>query len=194
MTVFEKLSIRSQLKCELCAGENLLDVYEIPPMRKADEMTAILACQTCIEQIENPELIKAEHWRCLNKSMWSEFAPVQVMVYRLLNLLREELWARELLEQLYLDESLVGFAMAGLPTEKEKEGEVAIVTFDSNGTRLNEGDSVTLIKDLDVKGANFTAKRGTLVKNIALTNNPKHVEGKVNGIQIVLVAAYLKKV
>lgn len=126
--------------------------------------------------------------------MWSEFAPVQVMVYRLLNLLREELWARELLEQLYLDESLVGFAMAGLPTEKEKEGEVAIVTFDSNGTRLNEGDSVTLIKDLDVKGANFTAKRGTLVKNIALTNNPKHVEGKVNGIQIVLVAAYLKKV
>ena len=59
---------------------------------------------------------------------------------------------------------------------------------------MAEGDSVTLIKDLDVKGGGFTAKRGTLVKNISLTNNPKHIEGKVNGIQIVLVAAFLKKV
>ena len=42
-------------------------------------------------------------------------------------------------------------------------------------------------------GAGFTAKRGTLVKGIRLTNNPLHIEGKVNGVQIVLVAAYLKK-
>ena len=46
---------------------------------------------------------------------------------------------------------------------------------------------------LDVKGGGFTAKRGTLVRNISLTNNPKHIKGKVNGIQIVLVAAFLKK-
>ncbi|MNH11503.1 hypothetical protein D3C79_710190 [compost metagenome] len=66
-------------------------------------------------------------------------------------------------------------------------------TVDSNGAVLQEGDSVTLIKDLDVKGGGFTAKRGTLVKGIRLTNNPLHIEGKVNGVQIVLVAAYLKK-
>ena len=52
---------------------------------------------------------------------------------------------------------------------------------------------MTLIKDLVVKGGGFTAKRGTLVKNIALTSNPKHVEGRVNGTVIVLVAAFLKK-
>jgi protein PhnA len=67
-------------------------------------------------------------------------------------------------------------------------------TLDSNGTQLLEGDTITLIKDLDVKGAGFTAKRGTVVKNIALTENPKHIEGRVNGVRIVLVANFLKKV
>ena len=51
-----------------------------------------------------------------------------------------------------------------------------------------------LIKDLDVKGAGFTAKRGTLVKNIKLTENPEHIEGRVNGIGIVLVSKFMKKV
>ena len=70
---------------------------------------------------------------------------------------------------------------------------VTEITKDSNGTQLNDGDAVTLIKDLKVKGTSVTLKRGTLVKGIRLTNNPLHIEGKVNGVQIVLVAAYLKK-
>ncbi|PIR17599.1 MAG: PhnA domain protein, partial [Elusimicrobia bacterium CG11_big_fil_rev_8_21_14_0_20_64_6] len=64
---------------------------------------------------------------------------------------------------------------------------------DSNGNILSEGDTVTLIKDLNVKGANFTAKRGTIVRKIALTDNPEQIEGKVNGTQIVLLTKYLKK-
>ena len=71
----------------------------------------------------------------------------------------------------------------------EREGP----TRDSNGAELHDGDDVTLIKDLKVKGANFTAKQGTLVRGISLTDNPEHIEGKVNGTRIVLVAAYLKK-
>lgn len=67
------------------------------------------------------------------------------------------------------------------------------VTRDSNGNALADGDTVTLIKDLDVKGMNFTAKRGTVVKNITLTSNPEHIEGKVNGTTIVLVTRFLKK-
>ena len=51
----------------------------------------------------------------------------------------------------------------------------------------------TEIKDLVVKGANFTAKRGTMVKNISLTSNPEHIEGRVNGTRIVLVSAFMKK-
>ena len=105
--------------------------------------------------------------------------------------LKNEAWARDLLDQMYLDDTLKEIALAGVPNASDSNSEAP--TLDSNGTRLADGDSVTLIKDLDVKGGGFTAKRGTLVKNIKLTDNPKHIEGRVNGIQIVLVAAYLKK-
>jgi protein PhnA len=69
----------------------------------------------------------------------------------------------------------------------------AIKTFDSNGIELKDGDSVQIIKDLDVKGAGFVAKRGTLVKNITLTSNPEHIEGKVNKTKLVLKTCFLKK-
>lgn len=64
---------------------------------------------------------------------------------------------------------------------------------DSNGTLLNDGDSVTLIKDLKVKGSSAVLKRGTLVKNIALTDNDEEVEGRVNKVQMVLRTEFLKK-
>jgi protein PhnA len=192
MSLIDQLIARAHSKCELCTNTHDLTLYEIPPVKKKDENTALIICATCREQIENPEKIDANHWRCLNESMWSEFLPVQVMAFRMLTQLENETWAQELLEQLYLDESILEWAKAGLPEKEEVDSSAP--TLDSNGTRLLEGDSVTLIKDLDVKGAGFTAKRGTLVKNIGLTNNPKHIEGKVNGIQIVLVANFLKKV
>ena len=66
-------------------------------------------------------------------------------------------------------------------------------TVDSNGAPLADGDSVTLIKDLDVKGTSFVAKRGTLVKGVRLTDNPEHVEGRVNKVSIVLKTCFLKK-
>ena len=64
---------------------------------------------------------------------------------------------------------------------------------DSNGALLAEGDSVTLIKDLKVKGSSLTLKRGTLVKNIRLTNSPSEVEGRAGGSTMVLKTAFLKK-
>ena len=65
---------------------------------------------------------------------------------------------------------------------------------DSNGVVLEVGDTVTLIKDLDVKGANFTAKRGTAVRGISLVaDNPEHIEGRVNGQQIVILTKFVKK-
>ena len=64
---------------------------------------------------------------------------------------------------------------------------------DSNGTPLNEGDSVTLIKDLKVKGSSLHLKRGKIVKNIRLTSNDEEIEARVDGSQIVLKAAFLKK-
>lgn len=65
---------------------------------------------------------------------------------------------------------------------------------DSNGNILNEGDNVTLIKDLKVKGSSVTLKRGTSVKKIRLTDDPSEVDCKVNGMSIVLRTEFLKKV
>lgn len=68
-------------------------------------------------------------------------------------------------------------------------------TVDSNGTELQDGDSVTVIKDLPVKGSSTVIKRGTLIKRIALTDDPTHVDcygGPVKGL--VLKTCFVKKV
>ncbi len=68
------------------------------------------------------------------------------------------------------------------------------VVRDSNGTVLNEGDSVTLIKDLKVKGTSVTLKRGTLVKNIRLTGDPAEIECNAEKVKgLVLRTEFLKK-
>ncbi|WP_426061552.1 zinc ribbon domain-containing protein YjdM [Hymenobacter sp. B1770] len=64
---------------------------------------------------------------------------------------------------------------------------------DSNGTLLAEGDSVTLTKDLKVKGSSLTLKRGTMVKNIRLTNSASEIEGRAGGSTMVLKTEFLKK-
>jgi protein PhnA len=65
---------------------------------------------------------------------------------------------------------------------------------DSNGTELKDGDSVTLIKDLKVKGTSTVLKRGTLVKNIRLTGDPAEVECRAEKIKdLVLRTEFLKK-
>lgn len=188
MSLKQTLLERSGHKCELCGSEEGLQALEVTPSDGSTEQS-ILVCATCAEQIENPEKMDSNHWRCLNDSMWSPVPAVQVMAYRLLYQLRAEGWPQELLDMMYMEDDVRKWAEAGLPQDDED----VTPTKDSNGTILNEGDDVTLIKDLEVKGAGFTAKRGTLVKNIHLTNNPLHIEGKINGTQIVLVAAYLKK-
>ena len=67
-------------------------------------------------------------------------------------------------------------------------------TRDSNGTILNDGDSVTLIKDLKVKGTSVTLKRGTLVKNIRLTGDVEEIECNADKVKgLVLKIAFLKK-
>lgn len=65
---------------------------------------------------------------------------------------------------------------------------------DSNGKPLAEGDSVTVIKDLKVKGSSGVIKRGTVVKRIRLTDNAQEIEGKVDKSVIVLRTEFLKKV
>ncbi len=69
----------------------------------------------------------------------------------------------------------------------------AEVAKDSNGAELMDGDAVTVIKDLKVKGSSMVIKRGTKVKSIRLTDNPEEVDCKIDGSSIVLKTCFLKK-
>lgn len=68
-----------------------------------------------------------------------------------------------------------------------------LIVRDSNGALLKDGDSVTVIKDLKVRGSSSVIKRGTMVKNIRLTDDADEVEGKVEKSMMVLRTEFLKK-
>ncbi len=191
MSVLAILQERSGNSCELCTGTDGLSTYHVPPQSSNETQdNTIYTCATCKSQIEEPESIDSNHWRCLNDSMWSEISAVKVVAYRMLSLMKSEGWPQDLLDMMYLEEDDLKWAQSTLLAE----GEEAIVHKDSNGVKLNAGDSVVLIKDLDVKGAGFTAKRGTAVRNISLdANDATHIEGRVNGQHIVILTQYVKK-
>jgi len=187
MSTEKTLHERSESKCELCGATENLVVYEIPPASDASADQCVLICEACREQIETPEKTDANHWHCLNDSMWSQIPAVQVMAWRMLTRLR----AQDMLDMLYLDdETLIWAKTSG----EGNSAEDAVKHVDSNGTVLEAGDTVTLIKDLNVKGGGFTAKRGTAVRGISLVaDNPEHIEGRVNGQQIVILTQFVKK-
>jgi protein PhnA len=181
------LAKRCKSSCELCGENTSLEIFEVSPVSDPDFEKCVMICTPCKEQVGDSKKIDVNHWHCLNDTAWSEVPAVQVLVWRLLSQLSAEGWAQDLKDQLYLDEEVIEWA------ENDGSGSKSN-TLDSNGTPLNSGDNVTIIKDLDVKGAGFTAKRGTIVKNIHLTNNPEHIEGRVNKTKIVLKTCFLKKV
>ncbi len=182
------LNKRSGAQCELCAATENLKVYTVLPTKKGGVDESILACTTCIDQIENPGNEDQNHWRCLNESMWSEHIPVQVVSWRMLSRLRNN----ELLEMMYLDEDTLAWAKA---TGEGEDDENKVIHRDSNGVILSTGDSVVLIKDLKVKGSSMVAKQGTAVRNIRLDHeNAEYIEGRVDGQTIVIITQYVKKI
>ena len=189
MSVESTLLQRSNSQCELCTSNQHLDVFEVPPVEQTSADRSVMMCETCRSQILQSDTLDTNHWRCLHDSVWSPYPAVQVLAWRLLNQLSSETWAQDLLDQMYMDEETLEWAKQGLPEETDDTPP----TLDSNGTPLQAGDTVTLIKDLPVKGAGFTAKRGTAVRNISLTSNPEHIEGRVNGTRVVLLSCYMKK-
>lgn len=191
MSVLTILQERSNNTCELCASTEKLSTYHVPPQSSNETQdNTIYVCSTCKLQIENPDSVEPNHWRCLNDSMWSEYSPVKVVAYRMLHQLKSEGWPQDLLDMIYLEADDLKWAQSTVLAE----GEEAVIHRDSNGVALMAGDNVVLIKDLDVKGAGFTAKRGTPVRSISLvSDNENHIEGRVNGQQIVILTQYVKK-
>ncbi len=184
MDIKESLILRSNGCCELCTSTENLDVYEVAPSNGTVEQS-ILVCSTCKEQLDDYDKIDENHWHCLNDSMWSEVDAVKVVAYRLLSLLDKQ----DMLDMLYLEDDILNWAKQGLVANETK-----IIHRDSNGVVLEAGDTVTIIKDLEVKGAGFTAKRGTAVRNISLAHDDEnHIEGRVNGTKIMILTKFLKK-
>ncbi len=194
MSIEREVKKRADDKCELCGNaepENL-GIYEVPKtpdyIEGAD--TAIYVCTTCSSQFDAEER-DANHWRCLNDSMWSTAAPVQVMAWRMLHRLKAEGWPQDLLDMMYMEEQQLEWAAAEGDAEDKSD---ALIHRDANGVVLQAGDSVVLIKDLRVKGSSMVAKQGTAVRRISLDHeNDTFIEGKVDGIQIVLITEYVKK-
>ena len=188
MSLSKELNARSGGKCELCGSTENLNDFEVAPSKEN-----IAACSICIDQIENSDNMDANHWRCLNDSMWSEVAAVQVVAWRMLTRLRAEGWPQDLLDMLYLEEETLEWAKA--LGDGVEEDENAVVHRDVNGVILQAGDSVVLIKDLKVKGSSMIAKQGTAVRRISLDrDNEKYIEGKVGPTQIVIITDYVKKI
>jgi len=191
MSLEKELQKRSESKCELCSSAENLSSYTVAPKSGDSVEECAYLCDICRSQIDLSTAADPNHWRCLNDSMWNTNPAIQVLAWRMLTRLSGEGWPQDLLDMLYLDEDTLAWAQT--TGEGEEEGD-KIIHKDSNGAILEAGDSVVLIKDLNVKGANFTAKRGTAVRNITLTHdNAEHIEGKVNGQHIVILTKYVKK-
>ena len=194
MSIGDALRLRSEAKCELCRGIDDLAVVDVPPDRDGSPDRCVLICSSCVAALDHPAA-DAQRWRPLADTMWTPVPAVQVMAWRVLKRLPAESWAQDLLETLYLDEEtrLWAEAMDQAPDDADHGGP-ALVHRDGNGTVLADGDAVTLIKDLKVKGAGFTAKRGTAVRNITLVrDNAGHIEGEVSGQQIVILTEFVKQ-
>ena len=189
MSVIErKLKDRSGSVCEISGTEHDLVVYVLPPTNERTVENSVLIAKHLKDQIENPETTDEKDWRGLSESMWSEHLPVQIVSWRMLARLKNT----DLLEMMYLDEEALEWAKA--TGEGEDEDENKIIHKDSNGVTLLDGDSVVLIKDLDVKGATFTAKRGAAVHNIKLVwDDANLIEGRVENQSIYILTQYVKK-
>ena len=176
--------------CELCGkqDDNLI-AYAVPP--KTDELTdnQVVLCGECFDQITSDNYTNIHHWRCLEGSIWSEVPAVQVLSYKILTQLSSEEWARDAMEAAYLDDSLIEWANAEAALEAEK-----VIHKDSYGVVLESGDTVVLTENLNVKGTNYIAPKGTIVRKVRLVHdNAEQIEGKVNGDSIVILTKFVRK-
>ncbi|MBL7712512.1 MAG: PhnA domain-containing protein [Chitinophagaceae bacterium] len=191
MSLIDELKARSNNSCELCSSGTNLSLYEVGPSSSNVRGNEIYLCAKCIAQIDKKEDFNPAHWSCLTTAMWSEVPAVQVTAWRMLNRLRRESWAAEALDMMYLDDENLKWAKA--TGDHEDDGSVDLHR-DANGHQLENGDSVVLVRSLDVKGSTVNARLGTVVKNIRLDpNDTDYIEGRIEGQAIMIKTMYVRK-
>ena len=150
-----------------------------------------MVCETCQAQVDKKAELDSPHWRFLSDSIWSEIPGVQVIAWRMLNRLRNESWASDALDLMYMDDGRLAWAKAAGDHENDNE---VLLHRDCNGAQLLDGDTVVLTKSLDVKGSTVNARVGTVVRNIRLVkDNTEQIEGRIENQLIVILTKYLRK-
>lgn len=188
MDLTQELIDRCESKCELCGSASELSTYIVPPKSGTLIEHQVAVCGTCKDQLGATSALDNNHWRCLSESIWNVTPSVQVVSYRMLQKFPDQSWSVDTLGMIDLDPAVIEWA------EDTDAGVIDAVHKDANGAVLQQGDTVVLIQDLNVKGANFTAKRGTSVRRITLVNgNAEQIEGRVNDQHIVILTKYVKK-
>ncbi len=187
MTLNADLSQRSGNRCELCDDAPAeLHAFTVAPKEGTRPDEQVVLCDVCVENIPDPAS-NADHWRCLTGAVWSEVPAVQALSYKILTALPGEEWATETLQSVDFGEDIVTWAVGVGGSEN-------VVHKDAFGNELAAGDNVLLTQNLNVKGANFIAPKGTLVKKIRLVaDNAEQIEGKINGDTIVILTKFVKK-
>jgi protein PhnA len=180
----EKLKQRSESICELCTIEKATTAFAVSPKNNDTVENEVALCDTCLKELDTKD--SPDHWRCLAGSIWNTEPSVQALSYRILYAYRDKEWAAEIINSADLPEFVVNWALSAY---QEKE-----IHKDANGVELINGDNVILIQVLNVKGANFMAPKGTMVRKIRLVpDNHEQIEGKINGQTIVILTKFVRK-
>ncbi|RPJ33789.1 MAG: phnA protein [Verrucomicrobiaceae bacterium] len=109
------LARRAKSKCEITGAAGVpLHPYEVPPVGEDPDIErTLLLCEECHEMLEHPDRLAGRGWQCLAEAVWSEMPAVQVVAWRMLHeLAKREDWAREVLEEVFLDPAVEEWARA----------------------------------------------------------------------------------
>ena len=184
MSVSTKLNERCQGLCELCTTEPATHDYAVSPKNNDVIENEVALCDTCLTNLDAEDA--GNHWQCLAGSIWNTEPSVQALTYRVLYANKDKDWASEIMSSVELDETVITWAVSAFIKQA--------VHVDSNNTPLENEDTVVLTQVLNVKGANFMAPKGTVVRKIRLVpDNTDQIEGKVNEQTIVILTKFVRK-
>lgn len=184
MALHPALAERCQETCELCSSRPATLAYTVSPRNEDQIANQVAICDDCRNALNAEN--QGDHWRCLEGTIWNPEPSVQALACRILHQYASESWAMEVLNSVELDENIREWALSAF--------EKAAVHLDAFGNTLEQGDTVVLTQNLNVKGTSFTAPKGTVVKKIRLVqDNVEQIEGKINDQVIVILTKYVKK-
>lgn len=182
--ISNKLKERCEGVCELCTTNAANTAYAVSPKNNDVIENEVAICDTCLSIIEGAAA--GDHWQCLGGSIWNAEPSVQALSYRILYGVKDNEWANDIMTSVELDEATIDWAVSAY--------QKADVHVDSNGSVLENGDTIVLTQQLNVKGANFMAPKGTIVRKIRLVpDNTDQIEGKVNDQTIVILTKFVRK-